>query len=48
MPSGFNQLYNASVQTHAQSIQADAAQLNETMRLIGEAFKATSKDLPKS
>ena len=48
MPSGFNQLYNASVQPPAQSNQADAAQLNETMRLIGEAFKATSKDLPKS
>ena len=46
MPSGFNQLYNASVQPPAQSNQADAAQLNETMRLIGEAFKATSKDLP--
>ncbi|MCS6267793.1 MAG: hypothetical protein H2174_09535 [Vampirovibrio sp.] len=46
MPSGFNQLYNASVQPPAQSNQADAAQRNETMRLIGEAFKATSKDLP--
>lgn len=48
MPSGFNQLYKASVQPLGQLNQADAAQLNETMRLIGEAFKATFKDLPKS
>jgi hypothetical protein len=48
MPSGFNQLYNASVQPHAQLNQADTAQKAETMKLIADALKLTSQDVPKN
>jgi hypothetical protein len=46
MPAGFNQLLNASVQPAAQLGKADDAQRAETMKLIADAQKLTSKDVP--
>ena len=48
MPSGFNQLYNASVQPPTQLDQAANATKAETMKLISDALKLTSQDVQKN